>query len=81
MTDGDQYLLRIFDMELGLPLPDDFNMGLEKITNSYNIIDNYVYAQLENEDSIRYVILDIRGKKVVKELNYKYKTMIEVDNE
>ena len=46
-----------------------------------NIIDNYVYAQLENEDSIRYVILDIRGKKVVKELNYKYKTMIEVDNE
>ena len=81
VTDGTQYILRIFDMELGLPLSEDFNIGSEKVAAAYNIVNNYTYAELESEDSTRYVILDIRGKNVVKELNYRYKTMIGVNNE
>lgn len=74
----EEYILRTYSLEINSNTYQDFSLGYEQIDYSYPINDKYVYANLKLNDKERYVIIDIKEKKVIKELENQYKVMLEV---
>ena len=67
-------------MEIRQDIRRNFNLGWEEVTHAYYLSGNYIYAELEDVDdgSIRYVVIDVQNTRVVKELENRYRTIIEV---
>ena len=55
------------------------NLGYEQVEYSYGINDRYIYAELKISDKERNVIIDMDDKKVSKELENRYKLILEVE--
>lgn len=60
-------------------LNSTYNIANEEITNCFIINDTLMYAELVNGDNVRYVIMDMEEKKVVKEFDKPYIVLIGVD--
>ena len=71
--------LKKYSFRIHAILKNTYNLGNEEITYSKVIDENLIYAQLVNEDNVRYVIMDTTEQKVVKEFENSYVTLIGVE--
>lgn len=74
-----EYILRTYSLAIDSNTYQDFNLGYEQIKYSYGINDKYIYAELKISDKERYVIIDMNEKKVLKELENRYKLILGVE--
>ena len=78
--DESGHTLGTYSLEIRQDIRRNFNLGWEEVTHAYYLSGNYIYAELEDVDdgSIRYVVIDVQNTRVVKELENRYRTIIEV---
>lgn len=55
-----------------------YNIGNLSIIDSFAINDDLLYAELSENEKIKYVIMDLENEKIIKELENHYKNLIEV---
>ena len=67
-----EYNLIAFSLTNNQVVDDVYNIGNEEIINNYSLNDNYIYAELLRDEKVRYVIMDLEEKIIVKELDNPY---------
>ncbi len=76
-----EYILRTYSLAINSNTYQDLNLGYEQVEYSYGINDRYIYAELKISDKERNVIIDMDDKKVSKELENRYKLILEVEED
>ncbi len=81
IIDDTGYTLRTYSLNILDDVNRNFQLSNEEVTNSFGINADYIYAELSDNEEVRYVIIDMRNGKVIKELEHRYKVLFEVPNE
>ena len=80
IDENGNYNLKKFSLLINNTLKNNFGIGKEMITIAFVVDDKYLYAELvDNNDNLRYVIIDMENEQFVRDLNYSYVTLIGVE--
>ncbi len=77
----DGYVLRTYSLKINDDVNRNFQLSYEEVTNSFGINDDYIYAELSDGEDTRNVIIGMRDGRVIKELDNRYRVILEVPNE